>query len=264
MPFACVRPALTRPPAAAGSPRRPRRTPRRRRAARRARRRRRRRGSRAGSTRTPRAAPGARPPGTTSDFSSTPRATSTSRSAARATSPLWEANGAAVARSACTTAATSSAGAVGRRGQQLADAAQPVGRRGVAGPAAALVGQRPAAASAWIRASACSGERASAGASAEQLGRDPHRVGRDLVAGARRAPRPAWRAEPSSTALAWAPRSRDSAVVSGEVRRRPRSRSITSMPSRAAAYADGHALEGRPARRNGSVLTGGRLPQRVR
>ena len=34
-------------------------------------------------------------------------------------------------------------------------------------------------------------------------------------------------AEPSSTALAWAPRSSDSAVVSGDVRRRPRSRSIT-------------------------------------
>ena len=42
-------------------------------------------------------------------------------------------------------------------------------------------------------------------------------------------------ADPSSTALAWAPRSSDSAVSSGDVRRRPRSRSITSMPSRVPA-----------------------------
>ncbi len=46
-------------------------------------------------------------------------------------------------------------------------------------------------------------------------------------------------AEPSSTALACAPRSNDSAVCSGVLRRRPRSRSITSMPSRVAAKADG-------------------------
>ena len=39
----------------------------------------------------------------------------------------------------------------------------------------------------------------------------------------------------SMLALAWAPRSRDSAVVSGDVRRSPRSRSITSMPSRVPA-----------------------------
>ena len=45
--------------------------------------------------------------------------------------------------------------------------------------------------------------------------------------------------EPSSTADAWAPRSSDSPVVSGGVLRRPRSRSIASMPSRAAAYPDG-------------------------
>ena len=42
-------------------------------------------------------------------------------------------------------------------------------------------------------------------------------------------------ADPSSTALAWAPRSRDSAVSSGDVRRSPRSRSITSIPSRVPA-----------------------------
>ena len=49
--------------------------------------------------------------GTTSDAGSTPRATSTSRSAARATSPLCEPKGATVATSAWATAATSSAGA---------------------------------------------------------------------------------------------------------------------------------------------------------
>ena len=45
--------------------------------------------------------------------------------------------------------------------------------------------------------------------------------------------------DPSSTALACAPRSSDSAVCSGVVWRRPRSRSITSMPSRVAAKAEG-------------------------
>jgi hypothetical protein len=41
--------------------------------------------------------------------------------------------------------------------------------------------------------------------------------------------------DPSSTALARAPRSSESAVISGDVRRSPRSRSITSIPSRVPA-----------------------------
>ena len=176
----------------AGSPRRRRRTPRRRTAA---------------SACTP-----ARPPsryprrfdsyaarrarcpasGTTSDFSSTPRATSTSRSAARATIPLCEANGAAATRSACTTAATSSAGADGRRGQQ------PAPRPAAASAASASRGRpscvvghasRPPA-SAWIRASACARRPAEHRRQRQQLGRHPERGLRDLVAGARRGPRP--------------------------------------------------------------------------
>ena len=120
----------------------------------------RRRGRRAGSTRTPRRRARCPASGTTSDFASTPRATSTSRSAARATIPLCEANGAAVARSACTTAATSSAGDRRLGQQQLRDSrCSRVGGLGVPRTAELRSGTEPAAASACSRAKACSGER---------------------------------------------------------------------------------------------------------
>ena len=74
-------------------------------------------------------------------------------------------------------------------------------------------------------------------------------------------------ADPASTALAWAPRSSDSVVSSGEVRRSPRSRSIVSIPSRVAAKADADALEParHPSRRStpGTVVTSGAASGRV-
>ena len=124
------------------------------------------------------------------------------------------------ARSACTTAATSSAGAeVGRASARPRPAAARPPRRRAAGRA----GRRatdPAAASAWIRASACGRRRPSAGASASSSVETRSAAWRDLVpvAVAQLGQR---RGRPSSTALAWAPRSSDSAVVSGDVRRRP-------------------------------------------
>ena len=139
---------------------------------------------------------------------------------------------------------------VGRRGQQPRQRPQPVGGRGVAGPAQLLVGHAPAR-------PARAGGPAPAAASAqrrhqrEQLGRDPDRVGWATSSPAPARTSASDDADPSSTALAWAPRSSDSAVCSGEVRRRPRSRSITSIPSRAAAYAEGTPSRvGQPGQRD--------------
>ena len=132
-----------------------------------------------------------------------------------------------------------------RRRRSATSAAAPTPRSRVGGlgvPRAGRAARRrrePAAASAWSRASACSGERPSAGTSASSSVDTRTAACGDLVAGARRAPRRA--TTPSPPAPRW--RARRAAgtrrSVSGEVRRRPRSRSITSMPSRAAANADG-------------------------
>ena len=88
------------------------------------------------------------------------------------------------------------------------------------------------------RANAWSGERPSTGTSESSSVLTRTAACGDLVAGAV-AHLLEVEADPSSTALAWAPRSSDSAVCAGVVRRSPRSRSITSMPSRVEAKADG-------------------------
>ena len=143
------------------------------------------------------------------------------------------------ASSACTTAATSSAGADGRRRSRSRDAAQPVGGLGVPRPAELLVGQRAGGGQRVEPGQRLQRRPAEHRRQRQQLGRHPHRRLPRPRRPRRRAPRPA------STPTPRAPRSRgrraagDSAVVSGEVRRSPRSRSIASMPSRAAANADG-------------------------
>src|SRR5262249_41025326 len=95
------------------------------------------------------------------------------------------------------------------------------------------------------RASTCNGEVRSVGTS------DSTCTDTRTASAATASPSPARTssnddAEPSSTADAWAATSRDSAVWSADVRRRPRSRSSASIPSRAAANADG--TPSRPSR----------------
>jgi hypothetical protein len=126
------------------------------------------------------------------------------------------------------------------QGRGLGRLEQPAGqqreaprRRRVAGPAALVAG----AASAWSRASACSGDRESTGTSESSC------ADSRTAAAATSSARPArtsssLEVDPSSTALAHAPRSSDSAVVAGSVRRSPRSRSSASIPSRVAVIAD--------------------------
>src|SRR4051794_18826862 len=95
----------------------------------------------------------------------------------------------------------------------------------------------PLPASVCRRASACSGEVVS-------VGNSPRSSALTRTADwATSSPKPSRRSsrldmDPSSTALACAPRSSASAVRSGVVRRRPRSRSRASMPSLVAANAD--------------------------
>ena len=108
----------------------------------------------------------------------------------------------------------------------------------------------------------CSGDRVSVGASRSSP------VETRTAASATGSPEPDRTSakvdsEPSSTADAWAPLSSDSAVVSGDVRRSPLSRSTTSMPSRAAANADGTpSNDSNQARGSSEWLTSGTLSSR--
>ena len=224
----------------AGWPRLRRRTPRRRRAARRAPPRRRRRvAAQVRLVRRPqREVPGLRAPPATSRRR--PRATSTSRSAARATIPLCDGE----RRGGGQVGVHDGGDQQGRRRrrsrQQPAERPQPGRRLGVPGPTALVVGQRRRGGQRVQprqRLQRCRGQdRHQRRAARPRPGR--RRRG-DLVAGARPDLVQARGRPLEHGRLAWAPRSSDSAVCSGEVRRSPRSRSSTSIPSRAAAYADG-------------------------
>ena len=110
-----------------------------------------------------------------------------------------------------------------RCGRGAAGPGRPAARRRAAsrGRPRSASGTTPFAASVCSRANACSGEWPSTGHQAEHLGRDPQRAAAAASSGGPRAARRAWPAEPSSTALACAPSSSDSAVSSGAVRRRP-------------------------------------------
>ncbi len=175
---------------AAGSPPRPSPAPPPHTAARRAARPGHRRGRRAGSTRTPPGGPGAPPRVRRARPGRLPGATSTSRSTARATIPLWSANGEAVSRSACTSAATSRAGAVVSSRVCESDCNRWAASVETGWPA--LVPP----VSEWIRANACNGERPSTGREREQLGAHPHRGLGDLVTRSRAAPPPGWTPTP--------------------------------------------------------------------
>ena len=186
---------------------------------------------------------------------STPRATSTRRSAARATRPLWDSNGARRRRARraprrrrpapgprCARTAADPGRAAGRRCRRRAGARGRRRRRPRPWRPACAAGRAPAA---------VPGARVGTSPSSSVLRRTADRS-TGPPAPARSSSRVL--SEPSSTALACAPRSSDSAVRSGVVRLSPRSRSRASMPSRVAAIADADPLEGRqPGERVGVV-----------
>ena len=247
-----AQPALSRP---AGSTPRPSPAPPRRTAARRAGRPGRRSRSRAGWTRTPRAAPGAPPRVRRARPGPRPRDTSTSRSAARATSPSYDPNGATVATSACTSAASISARAtvVERQHRRPATTSarrprpSPDGRRCRCRPRARAAGRTPGAATAGSPAPATAATCSAGPRPARPRRPDPSRTSSRLDV------------EPASTADAWAPRSSDSPVCPGSVRRSPRSRSSASMPSRVAANADGTPSRDTNQARGSACATRGTL-----
>ena len=200
----------------------------------------RRRGSRAGSTRTPAAGRGGRPPGRRA--TSRPPPAPPARAARRPGRPgrcaEHERRGRDGARRARPPPPPGRAPSV-RCDERAGEVAQPGGGVGVARTAEVVVVRRPLggqrvhpgqrlqrrAATAWAAARA-----------ARCVRRTAARADRTTTAGPHS--RPSRWSDPSSTALACAPRSSDSAVRSGVVRRRPRSRSSASMPSRVAAMAE--------------------------
>ena len=178
--------------------------------------------------------------GTTRDFSSTPRDTRTSRSTARATTPLCEANGAASASSAWATAATSMAGRPPSAASTSATARSLAADVGVPRPAEPVV--RRATARRRRCAAAPAPGAATATASAPRTAARPRRGPRPAATSSPDPPRTSSSedAEPSSTALTRGHRGaatpRSSPVPSSAARGRG---ACASMPSRAAAYADG-------------------------
>ena len=113
-----------------------------------------------------------------------PRETRTSRSTARATTPLWEPNGAAATSSAWATAATSIAGTSAPTARTSATPRSRAADSASRGRPSRSSGRDRAAATVCRRASTCSGRPGQRRSPRQQLGRDPHRVLGDLVAGA--------------------------------------------------------------------------------
>ena len=194
--------------------------------------------------------PDGRLPAPIKDAGSTPRETRTRRSAARATRPFLDANGRAVISSACTSAATASAGALvcahSRRARSATRATASASARGRPRPASSA-----AAARECMRASAC---RGTVRHTCRRLSSSTFRRTAAAAIASARPDRMSSRLEPlpSRAAEAAAPRSSDSPARSGVLRRdpplprralsgNPPSRRQASIPSRAAAKAEGTA-----------------------